>query len=535
MKNRSFFVAGALLLASLFTTSCKEIMSNLDQPVSSYVKIDQTALVLNPGEHQTRVGETINTDGLEYTSSDPKVATVDSKTGEVTAVAPGVTVITASATANDYYLAGSSSYEVKVIEFSAQADALIGVGDYETLDFSILPADCAGLDVVWTTSDKNIATVDENGKVTAVADGTATITVNVGGKTAQCEVKAATKKHVNSLTDNTAQDGDVLYGNSTNPVYIADGATVALSNVYLYSNTQHASIKCLGNATIILAEDRYSEIQPQKSETAGIQIGGAGKTSVIKGKGQLYVRGGSWAAGIGNGAGEKSGSIEIQGGIINASGSSAAGIGPDDDGNSSVENITISGGIVYVRTSGNGAGIGSYYNKSCGNITISGGEVEASGGTGSAGIGSGLGGWSKDTSCGDITITGGKVKAYGGTYGAGIGTGCKYFWPSGSDDDNNPIYSMYDYTSICGKITISGGEIVATKGSKAKYDVGPGCWNEGPIDVTGTVGDVNVSVAVKDAAGDAATIWSGAAAAAPRRASCKVVKVTLTEDPLRKK
>ena len=118
MKNRSFFVAGALLLASLFTTSCKEIMSNLDQPVSSYVKIDQTALVLNPGEHQTRVGETINTDGLEYTSSDPKVATVDSKTGEVTAVAPGVTVITASATANDYYLAGSSSYEVKVIEFN---------------------------------------------------------------------------------------------------------------------------------------------------------------------------------------------------------------------------------------------------------------------------------------------------------------------------------------------------------------------------------------------------------------------------------
>ena len=36
MKNRSFFVAGALLLASLFTTSCKEFMSNLDEPVSSY-------------------------------------------------------------------------------------------------------------------------------------------------------------------------------------------------------------------------------------------------------------------------------------------------------------------------------------------------------------------------------------------------------------------------------------------------------------------------------------------------------------------
>ncbi len=43
-------------------------------------------------------------------------------------------------------------------------------------------------EITWTSSDETIATVDENGKVTGVAIGTATITANHGGSKAECEV-----------------------------------------------------------------------------------------------------------------------------------------------------------------------------------------------------------------------------------------------------------------------------------------------------------------------------------------------------------
>lgn len=55
-------------------------------------------------------------------------------------------------------------------------------------------AEAAGkLTVEWSSSDESIVTVDAEGNVTAVADGTATITVDVNGVTAECEVTVSTK------------------------------------------------------------------------------------------------------------------------------------------------------------------------------------------------------------------------------------------------------------------------------------------------------------------------------------------------------
>ena len=43
-------------------------------------------------------------------------------------------------------------------------------------------------DRVWTSSDPTIVTVDANGTITAVKEGSATITVTAGAYRAQCEV-----------------------------------------------------------------------------------------------------------------------------------------------------------------------------------------------------------------------------------------------------------------------------------------------------------------------------------------------------------
>lgn len=53
------------------------------------------------------------------------------------------------------------------------------IGDVKNLSLNIQPSDATGYTVVWSSSDEAIATVD-NGSVTAIAEGTATITATIG-------------------------------------------------------------------------------------------------------------------------------------------------------------------------------------------------------------------------------------------------------------------------------------------------------------------------------------------------------------------
>ena len=62
------------------------------------------------------------------------------------------------------------------ISSPAGKNTLISVGDTLQLTATVLPENTADKSVTWTSSDSTVATVDETGKVTAVANGTATIT-----------------------------------------------------------------------------------------------------------------------------------------------------------------------------------------------------------------------------------------------------------------------------------------------------------------------------------------------------------------------
>ena len=62
------------------------------------------------------------------------------------------------------------------------------VGESQRLIATILPADATNQNVRWTSSDEAVATVDDNGLVTAVSLGTATITAQAGSQTAVCEI-----------------------------------------------------------------------------------------------------------------------------------------------------------------------------------------------------------------------------------------------------------------------------------------------------------------------------------------------------------
>jgi len=63
-------------------------------------------------------------------------------------------------------------------------------GTRETLQATITPSDATNTAVVWSSSNKNVAIVNSNGRITAIAPGTATITVTTvsSGETATCKV-----------------------------------------------------------------------------------------------------------------------------------------------------------------------------------------------------------------------------------------------------------------------------------------------------------------------------------------------------------
>lgn len=160
----------------------------------------------------------------------------------------------------------------------------------------------------------------------------------------------------------TAIDGDILTNATGFGVSIADGATVTLSGM------SSKGMTCLGNATIIIADDTENTL----SKT--LSIGGSGTSLVIEGStGKLTVNGSIYTPAIGKG-GSDSGDIVVNGGTIEANGTyQASGIGCAGD-------ITINGGnITATGHEAPGIGMRRGGSQNCGNITISGGIVNAVG------------------------------------------------------------------------------------------------------------------------------------------------------------
>lgn len=149
---------------------------------------------------------------ISYTSSDDAVATV-SDAGEVTAVAAGDATITAAVDGT----ALSADCKVTVLPAIESIDL-----NYTTLSlrpegtaqltYTVYPEKALADNATYTSSDEAIATVDTDGNVTAVADGTATITVEVNGVTAECEVTVSTKS--TSTTNSTSNSNGASSGNS---------------------------------------------------------------------------------------------------------------------------------------------------------------------------------------------------------------------------------------------------------------------------------------------------------------------------------
>ncbi|MCI7338839.1 MAG: leucine-rich repeat protein [Oscillospiraceae bacterium] len=83
---------------------------------------------------------------------------------------------------------------VSAIELS-ESEKTVFVGDTFTITATAKPEDAFNRTVTWSSSDPSIATVDENGTVTAIAEGEAIITAeSADGVTAECKVTVEKKE-----------------------------------------------------------------------------------------------------------------------------------------------------------------------------------------------------------------------------------------------------------------------------------------------------------------------------------------------------
>ena len=215
---------------------------------------------------------------VTWNTSDNTVATVD-ENGTVTAVGAGEATITVTTEDGCKTATCIVTVTVPVTGVKLNTETLeLFTGGSATLTATVEPGNATNKAVTWSTSDNTVATVDENGTVTAVGAGEATITATAGGITATCVVhvrKPATVEASGSTNLSFTTDRNEFsltatvhaQGNDLNPKdgswtwAVADEDVVALSGsptllrAFVSSSRQAFTVEGTGTTTITATYD----------------------------------------------------------------------------------------------------------------------------------------------------------------------------------------------------------------------------------------------------------------------------------------
>jgi len=216
------------------------------------ITLNAETLQLLVGENKQLVAtilpENATDKSLVWSSSDESIATVDvDGEGVVTGKKAGTAKITATSVSNPDVKANCEvivSQPVQSVTLSETSILFEEIGKTHQLTATVLPEDASNKSVVWASSDEAVCTISEEGLVTAVGAGTATVTVTTvnGGKTATCEVTVVipvkeialsaetlelsvgeSKKLEATVTPENATDKSVAWTSSDETVAAVDG------------------------------------------------------------------------------------------------------------------------------------------------------------------------------------------------------------------------------------------------------------------------------------------------------------------------
>ena len=223
MKKKLFAVITAAAMALSFVACGGVTISgvalpesmNLEKGATQQLQLEYSA----EGEVAAdKVAEAAGKLTVEWSSSDESIVTVDAD-GVVTAVSAGKAYVTATVKDKDG-LTATTLVRVAVTPTGVEAPEtleLVTNGENaKNLDAKIVPEDATGVKLAYESSDENVATVDENGVVTAVADGECVITAYVVSDTDDVAVDTAVveSESVDAASADSGESADATVADS---------------------------------------------------------------------------------------------------------------------------------------------------------------------------------------------------------------------------------------------------------------------------------------------------------------------------------
>ena len=191
------FVDGGIV-ATLVHLSVYSIVYDEEVAVTG-VELNKSSTTLVVGDAETLIENVLPAKaadrGVAWSSSDSSVASVDFK-GRIVALKAGTATITVTTTEGGFTASCTVTVvapvsDTPVTGVTLDAESLtMAPGDTLRLSATVSPSDATLNGVIWTSSDPSVVKVDSSGRVTAIGDGTAVVTVTTvdGSFTDACTV-----------------------------------------------------------------------------------------------------------------------------------------------------------------------------------------------------------------------------------------------------------------------------------------------------------------------------------------------------------
>ena len=200
--------------------------------------------------------------GVQWTSSAPDIVSVD-EAGNLTALAVGSCTVTGKAldTANQVAeVTLNVTVDLGVSQITLSETELTGyVGKSVKLTAEVAPQDAANRNLVWTSSDEAIATVDGTGSVRFLQPGQVTVTCSAadgGGTEAQCAlsvVQGTTKVALSSKQIQLVVGGKASAAQTTLTCTVTPADTSFPDVTWTSSDETVATVDAQGNVTALAA------------------------------------------------------------------------------------------------------------------------------------------------------------------------------------------------------------------------------------------------------------------------------------------
>lgn len=248
------------------TATCKVTVT--EDPAGS-ISVSPNQLPLTVGGSETLAAAVLPSgQPVTWTSQNDSIASVDSN-GKVTAKATGSTTITAKITVGGKEYTDSCTVTVTQGNVPVTGvtvfpnSGTVAINGTLQLTANVQPSNATNKKVTWKSLNENIATVDQNGRVTGKAAGTATILVTTedGGKSATCTV---------TVTPSTIPVTGVTLDRSTASIGI--NATLQLTATVQPTNATNKAVTWTSSNTNIATVDANGKVTGKAIGTAVITV-----------------------------------------------------------------------------------------------------------------------------------------------------------------------------------------------------------------------------------------------------------------------